>query len=584
MTFARQAAAIAATAPLAGAVLAALAFAAPVAAREAPQEAPRAAREGSPPRFDLLLAPGDRDGDGTIETLGVTATVADAPATFRLPLVLNTVVTSAADIAQLSFTDARGPLAATVEDERPDPANAIRRWHAERPPEGPLTIRYALAIDPDRPFMALPQYELRTGPAGFSGAGTAFVVLPEDDVRRDVRVAWDLSALPAGALGISSLGVGDARSERALSAGDLASTYYMAGRPELFRSDGFFAAWQGALGFPGHELMQWAADLHAFYGRFFRHRPATFGVFGRTNAVNPGSGIGLTDSFAFTFDEHTPADELKGLLAHEMLHAWVRSLSDGGDGAGGLASSWFSEGLAVHYQRMLPWRAGLIDDEAFLADLNATAGRYYTNALIATPNEQVPAGFWRDTRIRVLPYDRGSLYFAALDEDIRAASGGARSLDDLVRAMLAERRAGRPMDRALFERLLHAELGDDGLAGLEAMLAGDTVLPSPDAFGPCFTRVTRPLRRFDLGFDPAVLVAEERVVTGLKPGSQAARAGLRNGDRIVNRFPQDSLQGDQEATLTLQVERDGRRFEITYLPRGETVEAYQWQPRDCARR
>ena len=74
--------------------------------------------------------------------------------------------------------------------------------------------------------------------------------------------------------------------------------------------------------------------------------------------------------------------------------------------------------------------------------------------------------------------------------------GQSRSLDDLVRAMLAERRAGRPMDRALFERLLHAELGDDGLAGLEAMLAGDTVLPSPDAFGPCFTRVTRPLRVF----------------------------------------------------------------------------------------
>jgi predicted metalloprotease with PDZ domain len=247
------------------------------------------------------------------------------------------------------------------------------------------------------------------------------------------------------------------------------------------------------------------------------------------------------------------------------------------DAAGGLSQSWFGEGLAVHYQRLLPYRAGLISPEAFLEDLNSTAARYYTNALIGTPNDRITEGFWKDTRIRVLPYDRGSMYFASVDAQIRAASQGKRSLDDMVRTMLAERRAGHPMDLALWKTLLGKELGAKGLAEFDAMLAGGIAVPPSDAFGPCFERVTKPLKRFDLGFDPLVLATPERVVRGLKPGSAAALAGLRDGDRVLNRFPQDALQGDQSRTVTLEIERGGSKLSITYLPRGETVDAYQWQ-------
>lgn len=529
----------------------------------------------------LALAPQDRNADGVIDELAVRITVHRAPEGFRLATMANTVVTSADDITQLRFASEGRALAATSEDEQQDPSNTMRHWRLPTG-TGPVTVSYRVALDPGREELALPQYELRTGAHGFSGGGNAFLILPDDDVERRVRVEWGLEGLPSGATALSSLGVGDATSLRALRSAELAATYFMAGRPGLYRDTGFFGAWQGDPAFDGAELMRWAARLHHFYGAFFDQLPDSFGVFGRTNSVNPGSGIGLTDSFAFTFGSASGQDELKGLLAHEMLHAWVRSLENTMDAPNGLGSSWFGEGLAVHYQRLLPWRAGLIDDEAFLADLNETAGRYYTNALIGTPNDEIPGGFWRDTRIRVLPYDRGSLYFAKVDADIRAASHGARSLDDVVRTMLAERRAGRKMDFALWTRLLQRELGEAGIAELEAMLGGAVVLPPADAFGPCFTRVQKPLRRFDLGFDPAVLVSPERIVRGLKPGSAAARAGLREGDRILNRFPQDAMQGDQTATLTLQLARGEERFAITYLPRGESVPAYQWAKREPA--
>jgi hypothetical protein len=39
---------------------------------------------------------------------------------------------------------------------------------------------------------------------------------------------------------------------------------------------------------------------------------------------------------------------------------------------------------------------------------------------------------------------------------------------------------------------------------------------------------------------------------------------------------QDILHGQQDGILTLKLLRDGKPVVISYLPRGETVDAYQW--------
>jgi S1-C subfamily serine protease len=102
------------------------------------------------------------------------------------------------------------------------------------------------------------------------------------------------------------------------------------------------------------------------------------------------------------------------------------------------------------------------------------------------------------------------------------------------------------------------------------------MLPQSDDFGPCFTRTTAKFRRFDLGFEPKSLVANVKTIRDLKPGSEAAKAGLRDGDAVTYSVAMDSVQGDPARMLTLKVTRDGKTFPITYLPRGETVDAYQW--------
>ena len=58
---------------------------------------------------------------------------------------------------------------------------------------------------------------------------------------------------------------------------------------------------------------------------------------------------------------------------------------------------------------------------------------------------------------------------------------------------------------------------------------------------------------------------------------EAAKAGLRNGDVVTYGQALDALQGDPQLQLTLQVTRDGKTFPISYLPRAEEVEIYQWK-------
>jgi predicted metalloprotease with PDZ domain len=295
-------------------------------------------------------------------------------------------------------------------------------------------------------------------------------------------------------------------------------------------------------------------------------------VFLRRNLVNAGGGVALSGSFIGSYNTKKDVSEFKLTLAHEMFHTWAQSL----DAPKGLEASWFGEGLAVLYARRLAYRFGQISRDQFLQDLNRTAARYYTDALNDVPNAEIPKRFWADTRIRVLPYDRGSMYFARVDSELRAASAGKRSLDDLLLSLLRRRAQGLPLDQQVWDQTVTEALGPEAHAEFERMLAGALMLPPSDAFGPCFRRTSVRLRRYELGFEPAVLTESSRIVRGLVAGSAAEQAGLRNGDQITQPVPQDAIQADQHATLTLQVRRGGRSFAISYLPRGELTPAYQW--------
>ena len=412
-----------------------------------------------------------------------------------------------------------------------------------------------------------PPTALRVDGDAISAVGDTLLIAPA--VTGDYRVAlrWDVSAMGKGAEGVSSWGDGDVR----LPAGPvsrLGRAVYMAGHLGHETDGAFSAVWaQGQPPFDPRPPMRWTAALHRKMSAYFRDKTEPpYRVFMRFNPMNAGGGAALTHSFIITYGKNITGESFKGILGHEMTHTWTANA----------IGNWYDEGDAVYYQALIPWRAGLMSTDQYLADLNETAYRYFTNALRDLPEDQVAPRFWEDTRIRVLPYDRGAMYFAVLNGKVRRASGGKRGIDDLVQAMIQRARDGQPLSEQVWQDLLQKELGADGPATHRSMMSGGLMLPQSEDFGPCFERVTTKMRRFDLGFDNASITSNPKIIRGLKPGSEAARAGLKDGDEVAYAVALDSVQGDLGRTLDLTVTRDGKSFPLSYRPRGEAVDAYQW--------
>jgi predicted metalloprotease with PDZ domain len=447
--------------------------------------------------------------------------------------------------------------------------------------QGAVTIQYSVPAEATLPPRGpAPPFSFTADGGGVSAAGHVFLLLPPGDNRYRTTFGWDLTRAPKGSRGVSSLGEGIVTAAEPLDGAQLRMSFFMAGRigtwPPRMPAGGFFGAWQGDPGFDAGALLAWTGTLYDHYAHMFGQKGSPpYGVFLRYNPVNAGGGVGLYRSFVTTFGRGRGSDvaKIRLTLAHEMFHTFQPYIAS----PAGLESSWFGEGLATFYQARLPFRFGMLTPEEYLADINWTAARYYTSSMARAPNSQVPLRFWADTRVRTLPYDRGMLYFVTVDDALRKASGGKASLDDLMFAMLAIEKTGKVTGNADWEALLAQHLGSRAVADFRAFLDGVMPVPASDAFGACFRRTTRPLRRYELGFATGVLAQPKRVVSGLVPGSAADKAGLRNGDEIVDPVPQDGIQGEQTELIRLKVRRGKDALSISYLPRGETVDAYQWE-------
>ena len=183
------------------------------------------------------------------------------------------------------------------------------------------------------------------------------------------------------------------------------------------------------------------------------------------------------------------------------------------------------------------------------------------------PNSRIVADFWNDPFVGKLPYQRGQLLAAVWDHKLRAATKGARDLDDVMLAMKARVTDEKPpLASALFvEEMRRA--GVDVTGDLVRFVErGEAVLLPVDVFAPCGTVATLDLATFDRGFDPEQTAANGDRITGLREDSPGYRAGLRNGMRLLKR--EAGKTGDSRVPLSYRVLDNGVERVITYQPEG----------------
>ena len=414
--------------------------------------------------------------------------------------------------------------------------------------------------------------DVRTEGAGVYGSTNMLLAAPDAGWPRTVRIGWALDAMAPGSRAATSFG--DGTTVTLLDRNAFGQGYFMAGpwqRLPPAGGDGFMVYY---LTPPAFDLAGAAADVahtYRYATRFFGTPLVPFRAFMRTTERFQGGGGGGRNSFIFgtVRGESRDPDALSQLLAHEAIHNWI------GDFGGTHEGQWLTEGATNYYAAILPYRAG----HETLAEVQRRIGEwttdYYGNIRRTMPDDAAAAAFWTDSDAQLLPYSRGALYVAMVDARMRAASGGRRRVDELIRPMVTAIRNGTASE-AMWQTLVTKALGARGRDEFLAMKAGRMLDLPDDLFGPCFRREARQFRRYVPGFSMKTGADGRAVVGNVQPGSSAARIGLKPDDVILNKADLDAAKAMPGTIVTLQVLSGDASRALRFDPWGPAQAGYQW--------
>jgi predicted metalloprotease with PDZ domain len=293
-----------------------------------------------------------------------------------------------------------------------------------------------------------------------------------------------------------------------------------------------------------------------------------------------------------------PSEELAGdrsdvLLdvAHEYFHAWnlVRLRPAGWGGLtwqppGRTRELWWSEGVTMYYADLLLRRAGLVTTPR-LDVLSDEAARYLDNPGHARISPE-QAGWTADDQpgangdFSADHYMQGKLIATVLDLAIRDSTAGRHSLDDVMRALVAEHPQPAGYTGMDIERTASHVCGCQLHGFFERYVRGSTLLDFAPALRTLGLRPRvwmEPVRDSAGRAEPDLRVwvftrrgeREPRFIID-DPRSAWARAGLHTGDVIV------SINGaaipDRRAAITaIRALRTGDRARVELVRAGRPM-------------
>lgn len=434
---------------------------------------------------------------GTIASLFVSMRFSGLRAGPGEPLLriqTNTVSIPCANPEELSLTDEKGPLPFSLTDREEYPI-LYRDLLPLREPEGDVSVRYVLhprRLGPDD--VCGPYFDFRAEEGGANASG--FALLPDcPGFEGQISLSWDLSACKGGS-GVCTWGEGDLAFTGPLE--KLRECYYAFGRVHAETDGQFGFYWLGTPSFRVDELAGCTKKLFSVMQAFFRDDDPVYRIFLRHDPFKTSGGTALKRSYMFGWNDTQPVSvpEKQNLLAHEMVHNWPQ-LNDRPYGT----TTWYAEGTAEFYSIMLPLRAGLITREQALLEIQRRTDAYYTNPTRHLSDLEAARICWKDRRAQRLPYGRGVFFLANTDAQIRRATQGRASIDDVVLSLLELDRQGAGLGNEVFLDAVRRVSGLDVTEAWRVMHEGGHFAPDPDSFDALFTVAEVTVPEQDTGSD-----------------------------------------------------------------------------------
>ena len=287
-------------------------------------------------------------------------------------------------------------------------------------------------------------------------------------------------------------------------------------------------------------------------------------------AISAG-GTGLAGSFAAWSTPVASLTTLDRLLTHEYFHMW-NPLSLGDMPEPEALGYWFSEGFTDYYTHQLRLRWKMLTLEQYAAQYDLVLRSLAEAREPGLPNAEIGARFFSEGRtIGKLPYWRGMLLAARWDAQIRRASAGRSSLDDAMRTLLAQQRAGMVrLDAARIVAVMQAAGVDNAAGDVDRFVdRGQRFVFAGDELTSCIGIATVSEPVFDAGFDVERSMAS-KTFTGVDPDGPAHAAGVRDGQAMRGIHMQ---MGDLDQIVRLGFQDPGATTvqQVEYRPLGKPV-------------
>ncbi len=171
--------------------------------------------------------------------------------------------------------------------------------------------------------------------------------------------------------------------------------------------------------------------------------------------------------------------------------------------------AWFVEGFTTYYQDVMLERSRLLDRAGYLKRLNAIV-RDYLISPSSTQGSPAEALDDDETRYRE-PYLRGAMIalwlHAQIELQTEGSSGGRASLDDVMRALLADHTLPLTAER-IFSTAGRFVDGET-VRRLRGLVEEGGPVPLPASLGPCVRFAPQQVWTFALGMPTAELVRGE---------------------------------------------------------------------------
>jgi predicted metalloprotease with PDZ domain len=241
-----------------------------------------------------------------------------------------------------------------------------------------------------------------------------------------------------------------------------------------------------------------------------------------------------------------------GLVSHEFFHAWnVKRIRPDALGPFDYTKEnytkllWVAEGGTDYYSNIVLLRAGLINDKDFLENiaseiqsLQRQPGRFQTSVEEASFDAWIKYYRQDENAInnQISYYEKGALVAALLDVEIRKASGGAKSMDDVLRALYTDFfKKGHGYTAEEFQKTAEAAAGKSLDDFFRKYVRGREEID----YNGVFNGIGLQLDAVPVSAEQAFLGAEttqqgERLtVTAVPSDTPAYEQGLNTGDQIV---------------------------------------------------